>query len=235
LHKEKMISDNEIKRIIEESIGLEEKKEQLDESYVARAKQYSLTTEFLSTANKQNHLELYDGYVDAFNKVSAELDGVDRSTSNSRSSAYRALKADESYNMNAVYLHELYFSNISDLNSTITMDSLAYMRLARDFGSFDEWQKDFIACCKASRSGWAITYYNIFTKAYMNTFIDLHSENVPVFGIPVVVMDVWEHAYYKDYLKDIKTYVVAMMKQLNWKVIEKRFEKADRVSQALRG
>tara|TARA_Y100000034_G_C6546005_1_gene235732 strand:- start:137 stop:484 length:348 start_codon:yes stop_codon:yes gene_type:complete len=115
------------------------------------------------------------------------------------------------------------------------MDSLAYMRLARDFGSFDEWQKDFIACCNASRCGWAITYYNFYTKSLMNTFIDLHSENVPVFGYPVIVMDVWQHAYYKDYLKDVKTYVVAMMKQFNWKVIEKRFEKVDKISKALRG
>ena len=45
----------------------------------------------------------------------------------------------------------------------------------------------------------------------MNTIIDLHSENVPAGGYPVIVMDVWQHAYYKDYLKDVKTYVVAMM------------------------
>jgi Fe-Mn family superoxide dismutase len=115
------------------------------------------------------------------------------------------------------------------------MDSLAYMRLARDFGTFDDWQKDFIACCQASRCGWAMTYYNFYTKAFMNTFIDLHSENVPVFGYPVIVMDVWQHAYYRDYLKDVKTYVVAMMKQFNWRVIEKRFEKADNISKALRG
>jgi superoxide dismutase len=48
-------------------------------------------------------------------------------------------------------------------------------------------------------------------------------------------MDVWQHAYYKDYLKDVKTYVVAMMKQFNWNVINKRFEKADNIVKALRG
>ena len=69
----------------------------------------------------------------------------------------------------------------------------------------------------------------------MNTIIDLHSENVPAGGYPVIVMDVWQHAYYKDYLKDVKTYVVAMMKQFNWSVINKRFEKADKIVKALRG
>lgn len=230
-----MITDDDIKKIIKESISPEKKTKKLDESYVAAEKVFKLNTEFLSEANKQNHIELYDGYVTEFNEISARLDSTNRLDANSNNSAYRSLKVDESYNMNAIYLHELYFANISDLNSRITMDSLSYMRLARDFGTFDDWQKDFIACCMSSRCGWAMTYYNFYTKSFMNTFIDLHSENVPVFGYPVIVMDVWQHAYYRDYLKDVKTYVVAMMKQFNWRVIEKRFEKADKISKALRG
>ena len=69
----------------------------------------------------------------------------------------------------------------------------------------------------------------------MNTFIDLHSENVPVGMYPVIVVDMWQHAYYKDYLKDAKTYLTAMMKQLRWSVIEKRFEKADTILKIIRG
>ena len=100
--------------------------------------------------------------------------------------------------MNGSYLHELYFSNIGDPNSQITMDSLSYMRISRDFGSFDAWQKDFIACCQSSRCGWAITYLNTYTQTLMNCVIDLHSQNVPVGMYPVVVMDLWQHAYYKE-------------------------------------
>ena len=230
-----MITDDDIKKIIQESIEPKKKVEKLDESYVATEKVFKLNTEFLSEANKKNHIELYDNYVKEFNEISAKLDTVNRIDVNSNHSAYRSLKIDETYNMNAVYLHELYFANISDLNSRITMDSLAYMRLARDFGSFDEWQKDFIACCKASRCGWAMTYYNFYTKSFMNTSIDLHSLNVPVFGYPVIVMDVWQHAYYKDYLKDVKQYAVNMMKELNWNVIEQRFERAEKIAQVMRG
>ena len=62
--------------------------------------------------------------------------------------------------------------------------------------------------------------YGLF---YMNCVIDLHSENVPVGMYPVVVMDAWQHAYYRDYLKDVNSYMSAMMKQLRWPVIEKRF------------
>ena len=210
-------------------------KENINEAIVAQAKTFTLNTELLSNANKENHIELYDQYVKDFNRISAELDAADRKNVNPNNSAYRCLKIDETYNLNACYLHELYFNNISDLNSQIPMDSLAYMRLARDFGTFDAWQQDFIACCEASRCGWAITYYNTYTQLYMNCPIDLHSLNVPVGAYPVIVMDVWQHAYYRDYLKDIKAYVFGMMKQLNWKVIENRVIKAEEIARVIRG
>jgi len=232
-----MIDDNDLKKIIKESLGTTKKprKEVIEESLVAQEKVFKLNTELLSSATKQSHMELYDEYVKEFNKISALLDVVDTNEANSDHSAYRQLKIDETYNMNSIYLHELYFSNISDLNSQLKMDSLSYMKLSRDFGTFDNWQRDFIACCMASRCGWAITYFNFFTQTYMNTVIDLHSLNVPVSGYPVVVMDMWQHAYYKDYLNNPKQYVTGMMKQFNWNVIESRVTKAERLHKALRG
>ena len=121
-----------------------------------------------------------------------------------------------------------------DVNSEITMDSLAFMRLQRDFGSFDDWQKDFMACCAASRCGWAVTYLNTYTQKYMNCVIDLHSQQLPAGCYPIIVMDVWQHSYYRDYLKDVTTYTRAMMKLLRWPVIEERVEKADKLLQVLR-
>ena len=227
-------TNKDLKKNISDSLGLS-RKDSLDESYVAQAKTFSLPTELLSSASKKSHLELYDNYVKDFNRISAELDTVDRLDVNSNHSKFRSLKIDETYNMNSIYLHDLYFSNISDLHSEIPMDSLSYMRLSRDFGSFDEWQRDFIACCLASRCGWAITYLNTFTQSYMNCSIDLHSLNVPVGSYPVIVMDVWQHAYYRDYLNDVKTYTYGMMKQMNWNVIEDRFRKADNIQKQLGG
>tara|TARA_B100000214_G_C23899178_1_gene595637 strand:- start:43 stop:735 length:693 start_codon:yes stop_codon:yes gene_type:complete len=226
-------TDKDLEDVIKKSLKKEEPSI-IKESYVAQAKQFRLSTELLSEANKKNHLELYDQYVKDFNRISAELDTASREDSNSNHSEFRSLKIDETYNLNGSYLHELYFSNISDLHSEISMDSLTYIRLSRDFGGFDAWQKDFIACCLSSRCGWAVTYYNTYLQSYMNCSIDLHSLNVPFGSYPVIVMDVWQHAYYRDYLKDVKTYVFAMMKQLNWKVIEGRIQKAEKIAQALR-
>lgn len=227
-----MIKNSDVEKIISETLGT--KKEPLQEALVAQQKTFNLPTEFQSAATKKAHEGLYEGYLEAFNRISAELDSADRSGAKSNGSQYRSLKQDETYNMNAVYLHELYFGNISDLASNISMDTLAFMRLSRDFGDFDKWQEDFIACCLSSRCGWAITYYNIFTQTYMNTFIDLHSMQVPVGCIPVIVMDVWQHAYYRDYLSDVKTFTYAMMKELKWSVIEERVKRAEKVAQALR-
>ena len=233
-------TNKDLKESIRNSLNLGDKqfnkaRDTLNESYVAQDKQFSLPTELLSEANKNNHLELYHEYVKNFNRISAELDTVDRKSASSNFSDYRSLKIDETYNLNGVYLHELYFANISDLQSNISMDSISYMRLSRDFGSFDAWQDDFIACCLSNQCGWAVTYYNTYLKSYVNCFIDLHSMNVPFGTYPIIVMDTWQHAYYRDYLKDVKTYTYGMMKQLNWNVIEKRFNKAEKIAEALRG
>lgn len=226
--------NKDITKIVRQSLGIERETQHLNEALVTDPKPFSLNTEFQSASAKKSHFELYENYIKSFNRVSAELDGVNKNEVNSNNSQFRSLKIDETYNMNAIFLHELYFANISDVHSKITMDSLAYMRLQRDFGSFDKWQEDFLACCQASRCGWAVTYYNLFTQTYMNAVVDLHSIEVPVGCLPVIVMDVWQHAYYKDYLRDVKTYSIAMMKELNWSVIEGRFKQSERVAQAMR-
>lgn len=229
------ISKKELISGIRKDLHFPDSNPEINESLVAQQKTFRLKTDLLSDRNKNNHIGLYDQYISDFNKISAELDTANRSDAVSNTSDFRSLKIDETYNMNAAYLHELYFNNISDLASQIAMDSLSYIRLSRDFGTFDEWQKDFIACCTASRCGWAITYFNMYTQRYMNCSIDLHSLNVPVGSYPIIVMDVWQHAYYSDYLKDVKTYVYGMMKQLNWKVIENRINKSEKIAAVIKG
>jgi Fe-Mn family superoxide dismutase len=225
--KKKELLDN-----IRESLGVEN--DEMNESLVAQPKPFSIPTESLSGDNIRNHYSLYEQYISDFNQVSAELDTADVNVASSNHSAFRSFKIDEVYNLNASYLHELYFANIGDLQSEITMNSLAFMRLERDFGTFDDWQRDFLACAQSSRCGWVVTGYNVYTQTYMNYVIDLHSVNVPIGVIPVVVMDVWQHAYYKDYLRDVKTYTVNMMRELNWKVIDQRFERTENIAQLMR-
>jgi Fe-Mn family superoxide dismutase len=226
------MDEKTIKKVIRSSMGL---KKPLKESYVTKAKKYQLPTELLSEKTKKAHQELLAKYVEDLNLVSAKLDTVNRDEANLNHSEFRSLKIDETYNLNAAFLHALYFENISDLNSVITMDSLTFMRIERDFGSFDAWQKDFVACCMAARNGWAVLVYNSFLGRYLNVVCDLHSSNIPFASTPILVIDCWEHSYYRDYLRDRKSYVYAMMKEINWTVVESRLKKTEKVSKIFGG
>ena len=227
------MDEKTLKKIIRETLGFEDEK-LLEEALVIEPKTFELPTELLTTKNKSAHKELYENYVKTFNRVSAKLDTVSKDEANLNHSEYRALKIDETYNSNSAYLHELFFNNISDVRSNIAPNSLSYLRLERDWGTFDDWQTDFIASGLSARNGWVICGYHLLLQRYINVVVDLHSVNVPIAFYPIIVVDCWEHSYYKDYLKDRKSYIYAMMKELNWDVIEKRVNVAEKLQKAMR-
>lgn len=200
----------------------------LKEALVAPPQTFHLNTERLSEETKRAHEQLYQGYVEKFNRTSSALDGANVHEANANRSDYRSLKVDEVYNLNAMKLHELYFNNISDLTSEIGVDALPYMRLARDFGNFEKWQFDFMAACRSARNGWGLVVYEPYKDVYMNVVVDLHNVNIPLGTIPVLVIDMWEHAYYNDYQNNKDDYLVAMMREINWNVVEARMALAER-------
>lgn len=228
--------DNMLKGIVKQAVDttVTSKFPKLDEAMVHEPKPFKQVSEFVSQKAKTAHEELYKGYIESFNKVSAELDTADRSEANTRHSQYRSLKIDETFNLNALWLHELYFANCFDPHSEVTMDSMSYMRLERDFGTFDDWQKDFMACALASKTGWVVTGYHVFLRKYVNVMIDEHSGHVPMGVYPVIVVDMWEHAYYRDYLTDKKSYLISQMREFNWNTIEERFKKAEGIAQVVK-
>lgn len=219
--------------IAEQTANLPEA-ETLKEAYVAEPKVFKQVSEFSTQKTKDAHESLYKGYVETLNKISAELDTANRGAADSKHSEYRSLKLDEVYNLNATWLHELYFANAFDPHSEITMDSLSYMRLERDWGTFEDWQRDFMACAMSAGSGWAVCGYHTFLQRYVNTVVSHHSGDVMLGLYPVIVVDMWEHAYFRDYLTDKKSHLVARMREFNWNVIEERFKKAESMAQALK-
>ncbi len=226
-----MSIDDKIKKSIREDLGLpSDEKTALAEAYVTQAKKFDLATEFLSSKLKRARQRGFEKLVKGLNDISAKLDTASREDADEHSSEFRSLKIDESYCLNASFLRALHFENISDLQSQLTMDSMSFLRLERDFGTFDDWQKDFIACGMASRSGYVVTAYNTFLQRYMNHVIDEESKHVPIGSHPIIVLDISEGAYYKDYLDDRKTYIVAMMKELNWERIEERVRAAEKIA-----
>ena len=206
------------------------------ESYVSQPKSYDQVSEFVSEKTKEAHTELYRKYVENLNQVSVELDTSERATDkvNSSHSQFRSLKLDETYNLNAKWLHELFFANCFDPHSELYMESLAFMRFQRDFGTFEAWQKDLMACALTCGNGWAVCGYNVHLQRYVNTVVSNHSQDVMIGLYPVVVIDMWEHSYSRDYLNDKKSYLVAMMREINWNVVEERVQKAEQIAEVVK-
>ena len=197
----------------------------LSEALVLVPKSFILKTEQLSATAKETHLSIYKNLVDSFNKISSRIDAIQKNdprTNNPNDSDFRRDKLDEQHNLNGAKLHELYFSIISDLNSDIRQDTIPYMRLVRDWGTFDAWQLDFRACGMNAMEGWAVLFFDPYKQKYMNTFIERNTDNIPVGAIPVLVVDAHHHAWFFDYPGEKLEYMNAMMNEINWAVVEAR-------------
>jgi len=225
------MKDKNLDRLVMSSIDDALKSTVIKEAYVATPKKFNLKTEKLSEKSKKARIEIFEKTVESLNRISAQLDGADlESANNSISSGFRNLKIAESYAINSSFLQAQFLENIDDINSSISMDNLCYIRLARDFGDFDTWQKNFLACVKSSRGGYAVTAYSIYLQRYINFTIDGAESGVPFSAIPVIVLDVNEGVYTKDYLSDVEAYAKNMMREFNWQVIEERFKKCEKVA-----
>ena len=209
-------------------------KTRVDEAYNVQTRPFEIRSEVISEPTIKAHDELFNGYVEGLNRLSAKLDGADREDVNPNDSQFRTLKANECYLINGAFLHALYFENIGDLQSTIAMDTLAYMRLQRDWGTFNDWQEDFVATGLAARNGWVVTVFNAFLNRFINVMIDSHDVGMPLGSYPVIVIDCWEHAYAPDFQNKRKDYLYGVMRELNWEVIEDRFKKVERLIKALK-
>jgi len=221
---------NEVLRAIDDVLP---KDKPMNEAYVVEPRKFSLNTEKLSPKVKSARIHHFESTVATLNKISAELEGANPENANKVGSSFRNQKIAEAFAINDAFLQGQFLDNISDLHSTITMDALCYMRLTRDFGTFDAWQEDFIACAKSSRDGYAVTAYSVYLKRYINFVVDSADTGVPFSAIPVIVLDVSEGVYYRDYIDNITGYVKNMMREFNWEVIENRFKKCEKVARVM--
>ncbi len=231
-----VIDEKELIKVINETLGIEKrasKKKVINEAYVLEPKKYSIQTDVLSQKALAANIEDFENTVKIANEVSAKLDSVDKSEANAKDSAFRELKCAEAHNLSNAFLTSLHFDNIADPTSKVMMDSLSYMRLSRDFGTFEDWQRDFIATAMSARNGFVVTVYNGSLNRYMNVMVDESSIGAMMSCFPVISLCVKEEFYFRDYLNDRKSYIYAMMKELRWSLIERRIKRADKLSKLL--
>src|SRR3989344_3195403 len=188
---------------------------------------------------KEHHDVLYAGYVKKIGEIEEKLKTVDLSTANASYSDLRELKMEETFALNGVKLHEGYFANMappssksdfgtpkkSDFFPGWVMPSGAIMEmLKRDFGSYEKWEAEFKAMGLCAR-GWVVLGYDLDEKKLKNILCDSHNQGAPWNMIAVLIMDVYEHAYFIDYATGRKAYIEAFFKNIDWNEVNQRIEK----------
>jgi superoxide dismutase, Fe-Mn family len=170
-----------------------------------------------SDALLQNHFKLYEGYIKNTNALLELFKTLDKT-----SPQYAELKRRFGWEYNGIRLHELYFSNMTTESMQLGADSALSKKLAEDFGSFDAWKEDFIATASMRGIGWAVLYHDPASGQLLNVWINEHDVGHLAGGEPLLILDVFEHAYLIDYGVARADYITAFFEVIDWQEVEKR-------------
>ena len=168
----------------------------------------------------KNHFTLYQGYVTNANKVMDILASMQKE-GKIGTPEYAELKRRMGFEFNGMRLHEYYFENLGGKGGPDKSGKLA-RKLAEDFGSYEDWEKDFKGTGAMRGIGWAILYQDNVTGKLINQWINEHETGHFAGCTPVLVMDVFEHAFITDYGLKRADYIESFIKNINWQVVENR-------------
>jgi Fe-Mn family superoxide dismutase len=183
-----------------------------------------LGMEGLSEQLLKNHFTLYQGYVTNTNKLADTLNSFLKE--GKIGPEYAELKRRFGWEFNGMRLHEYYFGNMVSRRTLIDENSKLFRKIEEDFGSYEEWEKDFKSIGAMRGIGWVILCYDPVTEKLLNIWINEHDVGHLAGTIPILVMDVFEHAYLTDYgLKRID-YIEAFFKAVDWTAAIDRFDNA---------
>lgn len=177
----------------------------------------------ISARTMTEHYKLYQGYVNKYNEIMKKLESADRAAANQTFSDIRSLKVDLTFAIGGVKNHELYFAHLGGKGGDPTPD--IRRQLEKDFGSIDAWRQDLKGTGMASR-GWAWTAWDR-DWGYLFNYAGDAQNTFPVWNaVPVIALDVYEHAYYLDYGTARANYIDAFFKNIDWEAIGKNLEMA---------
>jgi len=169
----------------------------------------------------KNHFTLYGGYVTNTNKVADTLAQMLKD-GKTGTPEYAELKRRFGWEFNGMRLHELYFENLK--GSGVEKSGKLADMLTKEFGSVDAWEKDFKACGAMRGIGWVVLYLDTAGGRLFNSWINEHDVAHLAGCTPVLIMDVFEHAYMTDYQIKRADYIEAFMAAVNWKAAEARLK-----------
>jgi len=177
----------------------------------------------LSDQLLKNHSALYQGYVANFNKVNDILEVMEKE-GKFATPEYAELNRRLGWEFNGMRLHEYYFENLSKEARGIDQNSGLHKKIVSEFGSYEMWEKDFRAMMAMRGIGWVILYYDAQADRLFNVWINEHDVGHLSGAKPILVMDVFEHAYMLDYGIKRADYIEAIMKAIIWESVEQRMK-----------
>jgi Fe-Mn family superoxide dismutase len=176
----------------------------------------------ISARTIREHYKLYEGYVNKANETRAKLDQIDFAKGNATYSEIRALKRGESYALDGAKLHELYFAQLGGRGKP---DGDIVRDIERQYGTYDRFLAEFRGAGLSGR-GWAILAFDPeMDELFIYITDDQHDGHV-IQSVPILPMDVFEHAYYIDYGTSRGEYIDAFFRNLDWSVINSRYVQA---------
>lgn len=170
----------------------------------------------------EHHDVLYAGYINKYKEIDKSLAQVDLATSNGTYSEIRELNVEKTFALNGIKLHEGYFEGMTD--KSLSPNGLIKKLIERDFGSFENWRNEFAALGLAAR-GWVVLSYDLDSKKLCNFVCDAHNQGGVWNNIAIIILDVYEHAYFLDYQTSRKAYIEAYMQNIDWDEINNRFKR----------
>jgi Fe-Mn family superoxide dismutase len=187
-----------------------------------KAKEYAkcLGMQGFSEALIKNHFTLYQGYVSNTNKI---LEILSQMAKENRLSTpeFAELKRRLGWEFDGMRLHEYYFENLGG-RGQINSDGRLYKAIEKSFGSYDAWEKEFKAIGSMRGIGWVVLYQDQMEGRLINFWINEHDVGHPCGLNPLLIMDVFEHAYMIDYGLKKADYIEAFFKNIDWQVVEAR-------------
>jgi len=196
-----------------------------------KARQFDLSgLKGISDQTLEMHFKLYEGYVKETNNLTERINQFisDGNVDQDEMPAYSEITRRLGFEYNGMVLHEYYFDNLIKGGGTGDPDkSSQFVKSAETcFGSYEIWKADFVGVGKMRGVGWAICYQDPNNGRLSNHWITLHETgNVAGFN-PILVMDVWEHAFLLDYKPaERPKYIEAFFSNIAWGEVEKRLKK----------
>jgi len=170
------------------------------------------------------HLALYQGYVNNVNKLADSLTGMLREGKTAMPE-YAELKRRFGWEFNGMRLHEYYFEAITKTPSPLSPDSQLSQQIVTDFGSFENWQQDFVATATMRGIGWAILCFDQVAGRLFNIWVNEHDLGHLSGTTPLLNLDVFEHAFMLDYGTKRADYIAAFMSVIDWGVVAHRLDR----------